>query len=457
MRGSWRLSHRDVKKRQDVARDHTACSGREVSRVMLSSGRAFVLLWQGQVVSQLGNQAFLIASTLYLLEVTGSATAVAATLIAATVPAVIVGPVGGSIADRHSRRRILVASDLLRALALGVLALVLLVRPDRVSIHVFLIMAVAGFNGTCNAVFAPAYQSLLPDLVPESRLAAANSMSQMSHQVATLVGQALGGAVYVSAGPVVLLLFDSASFAYAAGAAWLLPRDTRSRVASVGTWRAIRRHVSDARQGLVYLRRRRGLTALLGIFAGVNLLFMPVLVLLPFYARGVLRAGPEWYGLLLGGLGAGALMGSVSAGAVLTRARTRSTLVRLAIAGVAGGVLGLAISRAPWQAIGALAGVGAFSSLINVAVITAVQRGVSADVRGRVMAIVIAVSTAAVPVGMGLGGVFGELWPESLPQIFAGCGLAMAALAVFCARVSGLPALLDGRDPPAASSGPASP
>jgi MFS family permease len=88
--------------------------------------RNFVLLWQGQLVSHLGNQAFLIATASYVLEVTGSATLVAGAMMAATIPLVILGPFGGAVADRHSRRSILMVADVLRAASTGGLALVLM-------------------------------------------------------------------------------------------------------------------------------------------------------------------------------------------------------------------------------------------------------------------------------------------------------------------------------------------
>lgn len=408
--------------------------------------RTFVLLWQGQLVSQLGNQAFLIAVTFHVLETTGSATLVAGAMMAATVPVVLLGPVGGTLADRHSRRAILVVTDLLRALAVGGLGAFVLWRPDATPHHVGPIIAVAAFNGVMGAVFAPAFQALLPELVAADRLAAANSIGQMSRQASALVGQALGGVLYGAWGPAALLLLDSLSFGYAGVATWLLPSDRRQPRAGVSIRIAMQRYAADTREGLAYVWRRTGMTAVLGVVAGVNCLFMPVVVLLPFYTRDVLLAGPEWYGFLLGGSGAGAVAGSILAGVVLAKVSAVATLVRACVGGIACGLLLLAVTQSTWLALAAFAGIGALSSLINVAVITAFQSVVAADIRGRVMALVIAVSTAAVPLGMGIGGVLGDRWPGSLPLVFAGSGLAIAALAGISCRARGFRAVLDGSE-----------
>jgi MFS family permease len=398
---------------------------------MASLSRNFVLLWQGQLVSHLGNQAFLIATTFYVLEVTASATVVAGAMMAATIPLVMLAPVGGTIADRHSRRSILVAADFLRAAAIGGLVAVLVWHPDLTSHHIVLIIMVAAFNGIMSALFAPAFQALVPDLVPADRLATANSINQMSIQTSTLIGQAVGGVLYVAWGPAPLLLLDAVSFAYAGIATSFLPADRRVAQAATSLRLGIARYAADTRAGVAYVWRRTGMTAVLVTFAGVNCLFMPVFVLLPFYTREVLGTGPEWYGFLLSGSGSGALVGSIAASVMLRKVRAHSAVVRVCLSGVAAAVMLLAAFASTWVALAAFVAIGALSSIINVTVITAFQSAVPPDVRGRVMALVIAVSTAAVPIGMGLGGVLGDRWRSSLHLVFAGSGVAIAILAGF--------------------------
>lgn len=390
--------------------------------------RNFALLWQGQLVSHLGNQAFLIATTVYVLEVTGSATVVAGAMMAATIPLVLLAPIGGTVADRHSRRSILVCADFLRAIVTGGLALVVLWHPDSTSRHMVLIIAVAAFNGIMNALFVPAFQALVPEVVAKNALASANSVNQVSAQTSTLVGQALGGVLYAAWGPAVLLLVDAGSFAYAGIATWFLPADRAVVHAASGVRLGIERYAAETRAGVAYVWRRTGMAAVLGIFAGVNCLFMPVFVLLPFYTREILGTGPEWYGFLLSGSGLGALAGSVAAGILLRRVPAHAAVVRVCLAGVAASVLVLAGTASTWLALAAFVAIGGLSSIINVTVITAFQSAVPPDIRGRVMAVVIALSTAAVPIGMGLGGVLGDRWRNSLQVVLAGSGGAIAAL-----------------------------
>jgi predicted MFS family arabinose efflux permease len=172
---------------------------------------------------------------------------------------------------------------------------------------------------------------------------------------------------------------------------------------------------------------------------------MPVFVLLPFHTRDVLGAGPEWYGFLLSGSGIGALVGSVAASVVLRRRRSRAAVIRLCLAGVAAGVLLLAATASTWVALVAFMAIGALSSIINVTVITAFQSAVPPGVRGRVMALVIGLSTAAVPVGMGLGGMLGDRWRSSLPLVFAGSGVAIAILTGLSTVLRGFDTVLERR------------
>jgi DHA3 family macrolide efflux protein-like MFS transporter len=397
---------------------------------------SFLLLWHGQLVSQLGNQAFLIATTYFILEATGSSTIVGAVMMAATIPLALLSPFGGVLADRRSRRSIIIVTDVLRALVIGCLGLVVLWRPERSALHVVTFVLVAAFSGTMAALFTPALQAFIPDLVDREHLAAANSASQFSTQATVLVGQALGGVLYLRWGPGVLLVIDALSFAYAGLATWFIPPRT-TRTAPARSLSAAGQYLAEAREGLTYVRQQPGLSRLLIVFGGVNLLFMPVFVLLPLYVREVVGKGADWYGFLLAASGAGALFGTGVAGLLLRSIRHMGAVLRVGIGVIAAAVLSVAATHDPSIALAAFAAIGCVSAIVNVTVMTILQSSVPDDVRGRVVALAVTVSTAAVPIGLGLGGVMGDLWRESLRVVFGGCAVALAMLAMIARRLPG--------------------
>ncbi|HVS30676.1 MAG TPA: MFS transporter [Thermoanaerobaculia bacterium] len=395
---------------------------------MWTLGRNFFLLWQGQLLSQLGNQAFLIAAAFFTLDKTGSATLVGIVMMASTIPIALIGPVGGTIADRHSRRSILITTDILRAVAVGALAGLIAWWPTATTAHVVALVATSFFSGSMGALFRPAVQAAIPDLVPVDRLAAANSLNQISLHAAALAGQAVGGLLYAALGAAALLFFDALTFLYGAVATAFIPPDPRRRRENRRLLAAIREYAIETGEGLSYLREHRGMTAVLVLFAGVNFLFMPVFVLLPLYVREVLGAGTQWYGFLMAGSGAGALTASVTAGLMLRRVRSMRRLIGGCVLGIAGALLVVAMTPSVWPALTAFVAIGAFSAVVNIAVITAFQTSVPAAVRGRVMALVVSVSALAVPIGMALGGVIGDIWRSSLRVVIAGCAVSIAAL-----------------------------
>jgi len=402
------------------------------------------LLIQGQFVSDLGTQAFLIAAVFFTLETTGSGFLVATVMLASSVPAAVLAPLGGAVADRHSRRAILIVTDWSRAVAVGGLWVFIEWGAGDPTANVAAILAVAAFNGIMGAFFAPAVQSFIPDLVARERLTSANSFAQMSRQTATLLGQAIGGVLYVSWGLGGLMLFDTLSFAYGGLATGFVQADRpHSRVAASLSG-FLRGYLAETRQGIAYVWRREGMRNLLVFFAGVNFLFVPVFVLLPLYVNEVLGQGPELYGFLLAGSGAGAVAGSLAASALQARTGSRVRLVRACVGALALALMLLAAARVPWMALVAFAVIGGASSVVNVIVVTAFQSGAPFDLRGRVMAVVVALSSAAIPLGMAAGGVIGDVWRDSLGAVLALSSAAVALLVAATWRLPGIGQVLDG-------------
>jgi MFS family permease len=143
--------------------------------------RNFVLLWQGQLVSQVGSQAFLVAMMFWTMEATGSASLMGLLMMVSALPGVLLGPVAGTFVDRHSRLRIIIASDVLRGAAVLALAGTLWLSAEATAPVVAVLFVVAVFNGVVGAVFNPNVAAAIPDLVPPGRIASANSLQSPGH------------------------------------------------------------------------------------------------------------------------------------------------------------------------------------------------------------------------------------------------------------------------------------
>ncbi|HEX6204125.1 MAG TPA: MFS transporter [Thermoanaerobaculia bacterium] len=405
--------------------------------------RSFVLLWQGQLVSQLGNQAFLVAAAFWTLEATGSASLLGLLMMCSAVPMVVLGPLAGAFADRHSRVAIVVGADLVRGLAVLSLAGLLVVRPSPPELAIAWLLAVALVEGVVGAVFRPAVAALVPDLVPRERVAAANSLTQTSAQAAVMVGQAIGGLAYRWLGAAVLFAVDGTTYLLSAlSEAFIRPRGEppRREVRLRDAFGAYRR---DAGEGFRYVWRRHGMRGFLGVAAAFNLFAMPVFVLLPFYVTERLAAGAAWYGFLLAAMGGGSLVGYLAGGAAKLAGTARAGVILglFATAGTAVALLGAV--RLPVIALVLFALLGAASGAINLFVLTLFQLAAPADMRGRVLGLVVALSAAAAPVGMALGGVAGDL-VTGVHRLYAACGAALLVVAAAAARSAAVRGFLAG-------------
>jgi MFS family permease len=396
--------------------------------------RGFLLLWQGQAVSQLGNQAFTIAMLLWASTTTGSASLVGLLMVLSLLPGVVLAPFGGTFADRHSRIRILIACDLAAGAGVLLLAAGFWAFPGREQLNLGLLLAAAVLLGVLRALFLPAVGAVIPDLVPAERLPAANSLNQVTVQVALLVGQAAGGVLYARLGAALLFLLDGVTFFYAALSEALIPRDEPRPVAAEGG-PPLSRFLRETGEGLRFVWGAAGLRDFAIAASLVNLLSTPMITLFPFYVERYLQAGPEWYGFLVAGVSGGSLLGFALAGTL-----------RLAGTARAWGILGamflypiffgaLAFTRAPLPALAAVVLGGITVGLINVYLMTMIQSATPAELRGRVMGLLVTLTAGLMPIGMALGGVIGDLTGKNVPAILtASAVLALLVTAGAAAR-----------------------
>lgn len=390
--------------------------------------RNFLLLWQGQAVSRLGNQAFAVAMMFWVMEKTGSASLMGLLMTFSMLPGVLLGPVGGTFADRHSRIKIIVVCDLIAGVGVLALAFLMMSLPDAVDVIIPVLFVVAVLGGVIQAFFMPAVAATVPDLVAPERLAAANSLNQFSNQASLLIGQAAGGVLYNTLGAPLLFLIDGLSFLFSGASEMFIRLPARPLPQAEEKQPVFRTYLRQTAEGFRYVWQRAGLRSFMLGASFLNFLIMPIMVLFPFYVSLYLRQGSEWYGFLMAGMSAGAVAGFLLAGVLKLQgaARARGILAGMLLMPSLYGAIGFV--RVPAVAVGMVFLAGASMGLVNVYLVTMIQRSTPSEIRGRVMGLLGTLGGALMPVGMALGGVVGDLTGKNVPLIYAVCAASAVLL-----------------------------
>jgi MFS family permease len=357
--------------------------------------RDFRLLWSGMCVSLMGDGIFLVAMAWQVYALSNAPTALSLVGIAMTVPTIMFLLLGGVVSDRLDRRRVMLAADLTRGIAVALLAVLSLTGLLELW-HVVGIVAVYGAGA---AFFGPAFDAIVPDVLPASELSQANSLDQFVRPVALrLAGPALGGALIDAVGVGAAFAFDAASFAISALALLTMSTRTPRRSAepvSVG---------ADIRTGMRYVRRHVWLWATFATAAIAYLLFMgPAEVLLPFLVKNELGGSAADLGLVFAAGGIGSVGCAVLIGQRGLPKRD-ITFMYLAWAAATVAVAGYGLASAVWQLMLASLCFNALETAGTIVWATAKQRHVPAALLGRVSSLDWLISIGLLPVSFALTG-----------------------------------------------------
>lgn len=272
---------------------------------LLRTNRNYRLLFFGQTVSQLGDWFSTVAIYALLLDLTGSATAVAWMMIVQFLPYAIVGPVAGVVVDRVNRRTLMIAADLIRGTV--VLGLLVVRRPDQVWIA----YAVTGLMVSASAFFEPARTATIPNITSADELLPANALSSALWSAMLAVGASAGGLATVFAGRHVAFLINSASFFLSAIFIARTRYDaTPAAVPQRRGWMRLS-GLADLVDGFRYVRHHAHVAALMFVkfgwgLAGGVLLLLTIFGQRVFPVAGSTAAG---IGILYGARGIGAALG----------------------------------------------------------------------------------------------------------------------------------------------------
>jgi MFS family permease len=381
--------------------------------------RNYRLFASGQVVSNTGTWMQRVAQDWLVLDLThSSGVALGITTGLQFLPLLLFGLWGGVIADRYSKRRVLMITQV----AMGVLALILGVLALTGTAQVWHVYALAFGLGLATVVDNPTRQSFVVEMVGKSDLPNAIALNAATFNGARIVGPAIAGLAIAVMGTGPVFMVNAASF----GAALLGLRAMRER--DLHTAEPVPRAKGQLREGLRYVRGRRDLVlvlVLVGFLATFGMNFQLTTALM---ARQVFHSGASSFGLASTMLAVGAFTGALLAARRAVRPRPRVLLV----AAVLFGVLELATGLMPtyWAFLVLLVPTGIALMTFTTAANATMQLGVAPAMRGRVMGLYMLVFLGTNPVGAPLVGWLSEQFGPRMTIIVGGMVAATTTLII---------------------------
>jgi DHA3 family tetracycline resistance protein-like MFS transporter len=397
--------------------------------------RPFALLWSGQTVSRLGDSFYRIALAWWVLEKTGSATAMGTVLIFTQIPLLIFLLIGGVVVDRFPRIRIMFISDVLSGLIITFIAMFSWLDVLQIW-HIYVASLLFGF---VEAFFFPAYQAVIPQLTPPDMLTSANSLNGLSGRITGIVGPSIGAALVATGGTSLTFALDALSFFVSALFVFPLVRGSMVGASSVekipetqgrpkSMKEAIGQGVSEMRQGFNVIMAVPWIWVTILIYGFVNMSeASPRAVAMPFLINDDLGADVGLLGIFGSVFSVGFIVGAILLGQ-FKRLRRRGLMAYLTplIQGIL--LLFFGFKFPIPVLIGSMFIYGITFSVFGLIWNNTLQEMVPHDMLGRVYSIDALGSFVFMPIGFALAGWATDLVGASTVFLIGGTATMVLAL-----------------------------
>lgn len=260
------------------------------------------MLLAGQFVSQIGDKFHMIALSFWVLKTTGSSAKMGAVLAASLIPSLVIGFFSGAFIDRYNRKKIIIGADLLRGLILASFAV--LFYFEVINFYVILIMQM--LLSVNAAFFDPAIPAVIPQIVEEKDLAAANSKHQFVNGFSTIAGAFIGGIFISMFGYLLVFVLNAISFLLSAFFECFIKippmqNDTTEKRGEIGI-------LTELRKGYQYILSNRALLILLFMVMVIHFFVGSIEILMPVIANAISEDGAKYLGFFQTSFGAGAII-----------------------------------------------------------------------------------------------------------------------------------------------------
>jgi predicted MFS family arabinose efflux permease len=379
--------------------------------------RDFRLMWIGACTSSIGTWMQIVAQGWLIYRLSHSAFYLALDQFLAGIPIFLFSLIGGVVADRIERRKILLMSQWVQMASAGTLTILVVLGLQ----HVWPILCLSFVSGFAQAFGGPAYSALIPTLVEHDDMPNAIALNSIQFNLAVTVGPALAGITLARFGekwcfglnalsflaPIITLSMISARF---------LPESTKESI------------LGSLMQGIRFVRQQGSMEALIVLAFCMTALSMPMRTYIPVFVKDIFHRGPETYGNLLSLMGVGSICGSLAvAGIGNIRNKGRFALAMLILLGA--GIAGFSLSKLLPVSYAMLVLVGASMMAVFATVTSLVQLITTNEMRGRVMSVYNCAFRGGMPMGNLLSGWLVPMF--TAPIVLGANGLVLVLVAVY--------------------------
>jgi len=360
------------------------------------------LLLQGQFVSVMGDMIYEIALGFWVLAFTGSTALMGILMATSLVPGIILSPFAGVIVDRTNRKKLMILMDLLRGITIILVALAALMG----FLQLWMVFVAGIILGVGGAFFGPSVMSVLPKMVTKDKLTNANSLFQVANTGADILGNSLGGVLYVLLGAPVLFLLNGVSFLLS-GISITFSKIPKSRESKI----TYENFISDLKESLSFVWKLKGLLYILLIFSIFSfLVHIAVMLLIPLF-QFTPNLGAAKYGIAMASFTVGVFLGMIflSAFNIHPSKRASFMLISLTVSNLS--LILFALTTEYYLMLILLFIAGLAESVVNVFILSSIQSVVPDNMMGKVMGLVGTVTMALTPIAFVTGGILAEIFP----------------------------------------------
>ena len=397
--------------------------------------RDFTMVVIGQIISLFGNAILRFALPLYLLRETDSSSLFGAVTACSFIPMVIFSLFGGVIADRKNKRNIMVALDFTTAAVILIFSFAL-GKVSLVPLMIAVLMMLYGISG----IYQPAVQASIPLIAEKQFLMQGNAVINMVSTLAGLLGPIIGGVLFGAFGIMLILFISVGCFVFSAVMEIFIHIPFEKSTDGKSIFSAVGSDLSDSFQFIKY--EKPIFLSVVGIIALFNLILSAMMLVgIPVIVVQILGMSDTAIGITQGAMGLGGLAGGIIAGAAAGKIRLRNGYVFLMICSLAAFFMGISVLEAIPKNIGyfIITAISfcamCASTMFSVSMMTAAQQQTPPHLLGKIMAVIIAVSSCSQPVGQAVYGMLFDIFAEKPYLITTGAAILAMAVSLYSKKV----------------------